>query len=102
MLSLGAGGVLTELVRDVAHLVLPADPAEIRGALLGLRCAPLLTGYRGAPPADLDGLVAVVARVAGLVLRHAGAGRAGDQPADRHRRGRRGRVTRWSSLDEGE
>ncbi len=37
-------------------------------ALLGLRCAPLLTGYRGAPSADLDRLVAVVAQVAELVL----------------------------------
>ena len=68
VLSLGVGGVLTELVRDVAHLVLPVDAAEIRRALLGLRCAPLLTGYRGAPSADLDRLVAVVARVAELVL----------------------------------
>jgi acyl-CoA synthetase (NDP forming) len=68
VLSVGVGGVLTELVRDVAHLVLPVDPAEIRRALLGLRCAPLLTGYRGAPSADLDRLVAVVAQVAELVL----------------------------------
>ena len=55
VLSLGVGGVLTELVRDVAHLLLPVDAPEIRRALLGLRCAPLLTGYRGAPAADLDG-----------------------------------------------
>ena len=102
VLSVGVGGVLTELVRDIAHLVLPVDPAEIRRALLGLRCAPLLAGYRGAPSADLDRLVAVVARVAELVLGHAGARRAGDQPADRHRRGAPGRVTRWSSPPEGE
>ena len=69
VLSLGAGGVLTELLADVAHLVLPADPAEIRAALLNLRCARLLTGYRGAAPADLDGLVDLVLRVAGLALR---------------------------------
>ena len=68
MLSLGVGGILTELVRDVAHLLLPVDAAAIRSALLGLRCAPLLTGYRGAPAADLDRLVEVVERVAGLVL----------------------------------
>jgi len=67
-LSLGVGGVLTELVRDVAHLVLPVGQAEIRGALLGLRCAPLLTGYRGARPAHLDRVVDVVGRVAELVL----------------------------------
>jgi acyl-CoA synthetase (NDP forming) len=68
VLSLGTGGVLTELVRDVAHLLLPADAREIRRAVLGLRCAPLLTGYRGAPPADVDALVAVVERVVELVL----------------------------------
>jgi acyl-CoA synthetase (NDP forming) len=64
VLTVGAGGVLTELLRDVAHLVLPADRAEIRAALLGLHCAPLLTGHRGAPGVDLDALVAAVARIA--------------------------------------
>jgi acyl-CoA synthetase (NDP forming) len=68
VLTLGAGGVLTELVRDVAHLLLPSGPAEIRRALHGLRCAPLLTGYRGAPAADLDRAVAVIGLVAELVL----------------------------------
>jgi len=68
VLSLGTGGVLTELVRDVAHLLLPVDAREIRRAVLGLRCAALLTGYRGAPPADVDALVAVVERVVELVL----------------------------------
>ena len=69
VLSLGAGGVFTELLADVAHLMLPTDPAEIRGALLDLRCARLLTGHRGAAPADLDGLVDLVHRVSGLALR---------------------------------
>ena len=68
VLSLGVGGVLTELVRDVVHLLLPVDAADIRRALLGLRCAPLLTGYRGGPAADLDGAVDVACRVAALVL----------------------------------
>ncbi|TQM36611.1 acetate--CoA ligase family protein [Pseudonocardia cypriaca] len=68
VLTVGAGGVLTELMRDVAHVMLPADPAEIRSALLGLRCAPLLTGHRGAQGADLDGLVATVGRIVGTAL----------------------------------
>ena len=68
VLGLGVGGVLTELVRDVAHLLLPAEAAEIRRALLRLRCGPLLTGYRGGPAAALDRAVAVVERVAALVL----------------------------------
>jgi acyl-CoA synthetase (NDP forming) len=68
VLTVGAGGVLTEVLRDVAHVVLPARPDEIRAALLGLRCSGLLTGYRGASPVDLDALVATVARVVELVL----------------------------------
>ena len=68
VLTLGTGGVLTELVRDVAQVLLPADARDIRRALLGLRCAPLLTGCRGAPAADVDELVAVVERVVELVL----------------------------------
>ena len=68
VLSLGVGGVLAELVRDVVHLLLPVDAADIRRALLGLRCAPLLTGYRGGVAADLDGAVDVACRVAALVL----------------------------------
>ena len=47
---------------------MPADAVQIRRALLGLRCAPLLTGYRGGPAAALDRAVAVVERVAALVL----------------------------------
>jgi len=68
VLSLGSGGVLAELVRDVAHLLLPVDGTEIRRALLGLRCAPLLAGYRGGQAADVDGLVSVVEQVCDLVL----------------------------------
>ncbi len=68
VLTVGAGGVLTELLRDVAHVVLPARPDEIRAALLGLRCSGLLTGYRGAQPVDLDAVAATVARVVELAL----------------------------------
>jgi acyl-CoA synthetase (NDP forming) len=68
VLTVGAGGILTELLRDVAHVVLPARPDDIRAALLGLRCSGLLTGHRGAQPVDLDAVVATVARVVELVL----------------------------------
>ncbi len=56
-LTLGAGGVLTEVLRDSATLVLPASREAIRQALLSLRIAALLQGYRGQPPADLDALL---------------------------------------------
>ncbi|WP_210530141.1 acetate--CoA ligase family protein [Rubellimicrobium arenae] len=63
-LTLGAGGVLTELLRDSATLVLPATREEIRAALERLRLATLLHGYRGQPPADLDALLDAIEAVA--------------------------------------
>jgi succinyl-CoA synthetase beta subunit len=60
--------VLAELLADVAHLVLPTGRSEIRRAVLGLRCARLLVGHRGAPPAELDALVDVVHGVTALAL----------------------------------
>jgi acetate---CoA ligase (ADP-forming) len=65
-LTLGAGGVLTELLDDVAVRLLPVTRAEIRDALAQTRVSRLLAGFRGRPPADVDALVALVARVAEL------------------------------------
>ena len=59
-LTLGAGGVLTEVLSDTVTLMMPATPAEIRAALSFLRVAPILTGYRGKPAADIDRVVEAV------------------------------------------
>jgi acyl-CoA synthetase (NDP forming) len=53
-LTLGAGGVLAELLRDTATLLLPASRADIRDALASLRVAALLAGFRGGAAADLE------------------------------------------------
>lgn len=70
-LTLGAGGVLVELLQDTATLLLPVAPADVRKALAGLRCWPLLTGYRGRAPADVDALVDAVMAVATCASVHA-------------------------------
>jgi acetyl-CoA synthetase len=57
LLVLGAGGVLTELLRDSVTLLPPFTAAAIGAALGRLRLAPLLAGYRGRPPADVAALV---------------------------------------------
>ncbi|EYD75161.1 Acetyl-CoA synthetase [Rubellimicrobium mesophilum DSM 19309] len=63
-LTIGAGGVLTELLRDSATLVLPATRDELQDALMSLRLAALLKGYRGQPPADLDALLDAIEAIA--------------------------------------
>lgn len=60
LITVGAGGVLTELWRDTVCLLAPTASSDIRQALLQLRIAPLLTGYRGKPAGDLDALVDLV------------------------------------------
>ena len=56
MLTLGAGGVMTEILGDTASLLLPASRSEIMLALGSLRIAPLFAGYRGKPTADTAAL----------------------------------------------
>ncbi|MBP2236827.1 acyl-CoA synthetase (NDP forming) [Sinorhizobium kostiense] len=71
VLTLGAGGILVELLNDSAILMLPATEQDIREAIDGLKIARLLYGYRGAPKADVAALVKIVAAVASYVVTHA-------------------------------
>ncbi|MBV8146770.1 MAG: acetate--CoA ligase family protein [Gammaproteobacteria bacterium] len=57
LLVLGAGGVLTELLRDSVTLLPPFTAAGIAAALGRLRAAPLLAGFRGRPAADVPALI---------------------------------------------
>ena len=64
MLTIGSGGTLVELLRDTATLLLPTTEAAVRQALAGLRCWPLLQGYRGRPKADVDAAVKAILAIA--------------------------------------
>ncbi|MFI0821051.1 acetate--CoA ligase family protein [Streptomyces sp. NPDC021098] len=70
-LTLGAGGTMVELLDDAATLLLPVRRDEIHAALHRLRIRPLLTGYRGQPPGDIDAVVDAVAAVADYARGHA-------------------------------
>ena len=54
VLTLGAGGVLAELMADATSLILPASRTEISDALRTLGIYPLLEGYRGARRGDIE------------------------------------------------
>jgi acetate---CoA ligase (ADP-forming) len=57
ILVLGAGGVLTELLRDSLSLLPPFTPTAIEAALMQLTVGRLLGGYRGRPQGDVAALV---------------------------------------------
>jgi acyl-CoA synthetase (NDP forming) len=66
-LLIGGGGILVEMMKDSASLLLPTPRERILQALEQLKCAPLLHGFRGAPPADLNAAADVILAVAGIV-----------------------------------
>lgn len=71
VMTVGSGGVLVELLKDTATLLLPASRGEIEAALRGLRLFPLLDGFRGRPRADLGAALDAIAGIAGFALAHA-------------------------------
>lgn len=68
VLTIGSGGVLVELLRDVAFAVLPAGEGRIREMVRGIRGYPLIAGYRGMPPLDEEALVAAVVGAARMFM----------------------------------
>ncbi len=71
-LVIGAGGVLVELLQDSRCLLLPTTDGAIRNALLSLRSAALLQGFRGREAADFDSLVTAIRAVADYACENAG------------------------------
>ncbi|OSQ48932.1 acetate--CoA ligase family protein [Marivita geojedonensis] len=72
VLTLGAGGVLTELWQDTQSLLLPVTEAEVGQALDALRIAPLLRGYRGSAGADRDSVIQSVMSLQNYVIAQEG------------------------------
>jgi succinyl-CoA synthetase beta subunit len=64
LMTIGAGGVLVELLGDSASLLLPATDDDIRDAILSLKTAPLLQGFRRRPVGDLSAAVAAAVAIA--------------------------------------
>lgn len=70
VLTLAAGGVMTELMDDRVSLLLPVDPPMVRSALGRLRVFPVLQGYRGKTGADIAAIIDAVMAVQAYVTAH--------------------------------
>jgi acetate---CoA ligase (ADP-forming) len=66
----GLGGVLTEVLRDVAFALAPVPAAQARDLLRGLRAAALFDGVRGRPAVDLAAAAELVARITEIAAAH--------------------------------
>lgn len=66
VITVGVGGVLTEVVHDVAIRLLPVGPDDVAEMIDETRLGTLLAGVRGAAPADRDAFIDTVVRLAHL------------------------------------
>jgi len=65
----GLGGILAEVLDDVAVLLAPVPAAVVRRRLESLRGAAILRGTRGRAAADIDAVVRLVTALAALLER---------------------------------
>jgi acyl-CoA synthetase (NDP forming) len=70
VLACGAGGTQAELLKDVAVRICPLNRQEAGEMVRSLAVYPLLTGYRGAPGADLGALEDLLLRISAMVEAH--------------------------------
>ena len=70
-LTLGAGGILVELLQDARTLLFPLERAQVEAALASLKVWPLLAGFRGRAAGDVPALVDAVMAMATYAQAHA-------------------------------
>jgi acetate---CoA ligase (ADP-forming) len=68
VLMVGAGGVATELFKDVAYRLAPVDRSGALEMLASLRIKALLAGARGAKSADIQALARLIVRISAFAV----------------------------------
>ncbi|MFC7516723.1 acetate--CoA ligase family protein [Herbaspirillum sp. GCM10030257] len=64
----GMGGVNVELLSDVSFRIAPVSLDEAREMIKEVKLSPLLQGYRGAAPADIDALAQAIVGLSDLAI----------------------------------
>ena len=70
VLTLAAGGTLTEIMDDHVSLLVPSCPAAIKAALTRLRIFSVLDGYRSGTGADIPSIIDAVLAIQSYVIAH--------------------------------
>jgi len=69
-LMFGLGGIFVEILKDVAFRIAPVTENEAREMITEVKAFPLLKGYRGKPPADIDAIVSILLNTSTLIMEH--------------------------------
>lgn len=70
VLMFGLGGILVEVLKDVAFRIVPATARDAREMIQEIKGYPLLKGYRGQEPADIAFLEKLIVRVSEFIETH--------------------------------
>jgi acyl-CoA synthetase (NDP forming) len=70
VLMFGLGGVLVEVLKDVAFRVIPITQRDARQMVREIQGYPLLQGYRGQEPADVEALEELLVKLSQFVEQH--------------------------------
>lgn len=70
VMMFGLGGIMVEVLKDVAFRVVPLEPKDAASMIEDIKGKPILDGVRGQPPADISALRATILGVSNLVQAH--------------------------------
>ena len=69
-LMFGLGGIFVEVLKDVTFRIAPITESDAREMITEVKAYPILKGYRGQPPADIDAIVSILLSTSKLVMAH--------------------------------
>jgi acyl-CoA synthetase (NDP forming) len=70
VLMFGLGGILVEVLKDVAFRIVPLEPKDARQMVREIKAFPVLEGVRGQPPADIGALEKLILQVSDFIEAH--------------------------------
>jgi acyl-CoA synthetase (NDP forming) len=70
VLMFGLGGILVELLKDVAFRIVPVAKFDAAEMIREIKGFPMLTGFRGSEPCDLNALEKLIVSVSNFVEKH--------------------------------
>jgi len=70
VMMFGLGGILVEVLKDVAFRIVPLEPKDAAEMVREIKGFPVLEGVRGQPPADVAALENLILKVSEFVEAH--------------------------------
>ncbi len=69
-LMFGLGGIFVEVLKDVSFRIAPITKTDAKEMINEVKGYPILRGYRGQPPADINSIIEILLNTSKLVTDH--------------------------------